>query len=186
MTNLTMNFPKGARFNAKYFPKCNKTALETKGPDACPRKSKVGGGIAQGDARPIVPNAVDAKVTLFNGESVGGNSTMLIYGMPELGPPVVAQAVIRATRSGPFGYVVEVSVPAIATLPGAPNAAISMVDVSTIDLAAKRGGRARHLIEAPRLCTGTFFMLNGAVTYEGGLRNTLLERFTIGKSTSCP
>src|SRR5688572_21399384 len=53
LTKTTLRFPKGAKVNARFFKKCSRSALETRGPSGCPAASKIGAGSAIGDARPI-------------------------------------------------------------------------------------------------------------------------------------
>jgi hypothetical protein len=36
------------------------------------------------------------------------------------------------------------------------------------------------------LCDGTFFLLDGEFAYQGGLKNTVLERFTLDGGPRCP
>src|SRR3954464_5366934 len=52
LTRTVLRFPKGAVTNGRYFPKCKVSALQTKGPRACPKGSKIGGGKARGAAPP--------------------------------------------------------------------------------------------------------------------------------------
>jgi hypothetical protein len=184
LENTTLRFPKGARVNARYFKKCSTSALAQKGPSGCPRASKIGTGKAQGDARPIVPDPIDAKVTLFNGQPVGGNPTILIYAVPEISSPITIQGQLRR-QSGRYGYVLDVDVPPIPTLPGQPNASVSFFDATTLDRTVRRKGRKIHYIEGPVLCNGTFFLLDGAISYEGGITNTVYEQFTLAGGPRC-
>src|SRR5215212_7897728 len=48
LDRTTLRFPKGSRVNGRYFPKCKLTALQSKGPRACPKGSRLGGGKARG------------------------------------------------------------------------------------------------------------------------------------------
>jgi hypothetical protein len=36
------------------------------------------------------------------------------------------------------------------------------------------------------LCDGTFFLLDGEFSYQGGQTNTVLERFTLDGGPRCP
>lgn len=184
LTNTTLRFPKGAVLNARYFRRCSESALETKGPSGCPAASVIGRGTSTGDARPIVA-AVKAKITMFNGEPSNGNPTILIYAQPEISSPLIIRGEIARQRSGPYGYVLSVDVPPIPTLPGQPNASVSFFDATTLDRTVTRKGRKIHYIEGPVLCNGTFFLLDGSFTYEGGITNTVYERFTLSGGPRC-
>src|SRR3954449_8372194 len=47
LTRTTLRFPKGAVVNGRYFPKCKLKAIQSRGPKACPKRSKLGGGTAK-------------------------------------------------------------------------------------------------------------------------------------------
>jgi hypothetical protein len=185
LENTTLRFPRGAVVNARYFKKCSQSVLERKGPSGCPASSKIGVGTATGDARPVVGN-VNAKVTLFNGKTVHGNPTILIYAQPEISSPLTITGELKRQRTGPYGYVLDVDVPPIPTLPGQPNASVVFFDARTLDRTVRRSGRRIHYIEGPILCNGTFFLLDGAFTYEGGVTHTVYERFTLRGGPRCP
>ena len=178
LTNTTLRFPKGAALNAKYFKRCSASALQSKGPSGCSKASIIGRGTATGDARPILAE-VKAKITLFNGQLVGGNPSIIVYAQPEISAPIVIQGAIKSQKGGPYGYVLSVDVPPIPTLPGQPNASVVFFDATTLDKTVRRKGRRIHYIEGPILCNGTYFLLDGAFTYEGGMTNTVYERFTL-------
>jgi hypothetical protein len=184
VTNTTLRFPKGAGLNARYFKKCSASALQSKGPSGCPAASVIGRGTATGDARPIIAE-VKAKITLFNGASVSGAPSIIVYAQPEISAPIVIQGAIKPQKGGPYGYVLSVDVPPIPTLPGQPNASVVFFDATTLDRTVKRKRRTIHYIEGPILCDGTYFLLDGAFTYEGGITNTVYERFTLNGGPRC-
>jgi hypothetical protein len=132
LSHTTIRFPKGAKINGRYFPKCKAAALRAKGPRACPKGSKLGSGTARGAAPPIVDN-VNAKVTLYNGAAGGRNPSVIIYSIPDLGPIITLEGVLKPDRRGPYGYVLDVDVPPIKTLPSAPDASVTSFDVTTRD-----------------------------------------------------
>jgi hypothetical protein len=185
LTHTTLRFPKGAVLNARLFKKCSRTALERRGPAACPKGSKIGRGTSLADARPILPS-VSAKITMFNGRLVGGDPTILIYAVPEISSPLTLEARLHQNRRSRYGYVLELDVPPIPTLPGQPNASVTFFDATTLDRTVRRKGRRRHYIEGPIICSGTFLMLDGALSYEGIPPTTVLERFTLTGGPRCP
>jgi hypothetical protein len=185
LTRTLLRFPKGAVVNGRHFPRCKVAALRARGPRACPRGSKLGSGTARGAAPPIVDN-VNAKVTLYNGAGGGRNPSVIIYSIPDLGPIITIEAVLRSGRGTPYGYVLDATVPPIKTLPSAPDASVTSFDVTTRDLTVRRRGRTIHYIDSPVLCDGTFFLLDGEFSYQGGVKNTVLERFTLDGGPRCP
>jgi hypothetical protein len=185
LARTTLRFPKGSIVNGRYFPKCKVSALRIRGPRACPKGSRIGGGKARGAAPPIV-DSVAAKIMLFNGVPVGRDPTVIIYSLPDLGPVLVMSGVLKRQRSGPYGYVLDVDVPPIKTLPNAPDASVTFFDATVNNLSVKRGRRRINYIDAPVLCEGTYFLLDGVFTYRGGVVNPVLEKFTLNGGPRCP
>jgi len=186
LSHTLIRFPKGAVVNARYFPKCNPANLRKSGPRGCPRGSKIGSGRAIGVAPPIVTDDVNTKITLFNGTPQGGNPTIVIYAIPDLGPVLTLPGVLRSGRGTPYGYVLDVDIPPIQTLPSAPNASVTLFDATTRDVTVRRRGRTIHYIDSPVLCHGTFFLLDGVFTYQGGIKADVFERFTLKGGPRCP
>jgi len=184
LRHTTLRFPKGAVVNGRYFPKCRLSALEKRGPRGCPRGSKIGGGRARGAAPPIVAS-VDAKVTFFNGVPVHGNPTLIIYSLPDLGPILIMSGQLKKSR-GNYGYVLDVDVPPIKTLPSAPDASVTFFDATVKDVTVRRRHRRIHYIDAPVLCNGTYFLLDGQFGYAGGVTDDVLERFSLRGGPRCP
>jgi hypothetical protein len=56
LSKLTITSPKTFKLSAKGLTKCAEAVLEAQGPDACPRASKVGGGVAHALAGVNTPN----------------------------------------------------------------------------------------------------------------------------------
>ena len=186
LTHTLLRFPKGAVTNARYFPKCSPPKLQARGPKACPRGSRIGSGRAIGVAPPIVEGPVNAKLTLFNGTPQGRSAVIIIYAVPDLGPVMVLPGVLRSGRGTPYGYLLDNEIPPIKTLPSAPDASVTFVDVTTRDVTVRRRGRTIHYIDSPVLCEGTFFMLDGQFTYQGTNKVDVLERFTLRGGPRCP
>jgi hypothetical protein len=187
LIHTTIRFPKGAVVNARFFPKCNPANLRQRGPKGCPRGSRIGSGRAIGVAPPIVTDDVNAKVTLFNGTLQGGNPTIIIYAIPDLGPVMTLPGVLRkGGNNTPYGYILDTAIPPIQTLPSAPNASVTFFDATTRDVTVRRRGRTIHYIDSPVLCDGTFFMLDGQFIYQGGRKADVLERFTLDGGPRCP
>jgi hypothetical protein len=185
LTNTTFRFPRGAVVNARYFKQCSRAALEARGVRGCPAGSRIGSGTSRADARPIV-DTVDARITLFNGRPVNGTPTILIHAVPELSSPITLQGTLAYQRRGPYGYILDVDVPPIPTVPGQPNASVTFFDATTTDRTVRRRGRKIHFIEGPIVCNGTFFLLDGSFSFEGGIVTPVYERFTVRGGPRCP
>ena len=132
-------------------------------------------------------SSVDAKITLYNGVPVGRNPTLIIYTVPDLGPILtLPRDAPKTGGSGHYGYVLDVDIPPIKTLPSAPDASVTFFDATVQDLTVKRKDRTIHYIDSPVLCNGTYFLLDGAFSYRGGVTNTVLEKFTLSGGPRCP
>jgi hypothetical protein len=134
-------------------------------------------------AKPVVTDPVNGKLTIFNGDRSKGRDRVLVYVFPDLGPTFVSVGTV-VRRGG--GYTLDFTIPPIKTLPNAPDASVTLFDVTTRDLTVRRRGRTIHYIDSPVLCDGTFFMLDGQFTYQGNTKVDVLERFTLRGGPRCP
>jgi hypothetical protein len=156
MNRIVIKLNEGGKYNSSKFPRCNLASLQSKGPNGCPSKSKIGSGTGVGYARPVVEDAVNAKLTIFNGAKIGGKDTILVYVFPDLGPTFVSVGKISKKRAGGFDYNLDFNIPPIKTLPSAPDAATALVDTKTPRKTVKKGKRKFSLIVAPKKCSGTW------------------------------
>ena len=185
LTNTTLRFPKGAAVNARYFKTLLRIGPRDKGPSGCPAASQDRNRHGTGDARPILA-ASRRRSRCSTGSPRNGNPTILIYAMPDISSPLTIRGEMKRQRGGPYGYVLDVDVPPIPTLPGQPNASVTFFDATTLDKTVKRKGRTIHYIEGPILCDGTFFLLDGAFSYEGGITNTVLRAVHAQRRSALP
>jgi hypothetical protein len=157
MSRIVIKLNSGGKFSGSKFPRCKLTSLQARGPNGCPSGSKIGTGSGIGMARPVVTDPVNGKLTIFNGSRVGGKDTILVFVLPDLGPTFVS--VGKVTKSG-GRYTLDFSVPAIKTLPSAPDASVTSVVTKTpVKKITKRshGKKKRYyLIIAPKKCNGTW------------------------------
>jgi len=170
MERLVIKLDGGAKFNPTKFKRCKLTTLQARGPRECPKASKIGTGTGIGLARPVVNDPVNAKLTVFNGDRQGGKNTILVYVFPDLGPTFVS--VGKISKSG-GKWNLDFSIPAIKTLPSAPDASVSYIKTKTPikRVTKKRHGKKRkyYLIVAPKKCkgswkgSGTFYFRTGEV-----------------------
>jgi hypothetical protein len=191
LRKAVIRFNSGGTFNGRLFPKCSFSALQARGPRACPRGSKVGSGTATATARPVI-NLVNATVTVFNGQPKGGKPTVLLYNVPDISSPITVQGVVEkkspspCAQGGQCDYTLTFDVPPIPTLPGQPNASVLTVRTKTASVFVRKrkrvGGRVRRVkvpyIGAPKVCRGKWFA-EGAFTFDSG------QTITAPTSTTC-
>jgi len=159
---VQISFPKGGKWNGAKFPKCSASKLLARGPKGCPSKSKLGTGTGVGQAKPVVTDPVQAKLTIFN-----GGSSILVYVFPDLGPTFVVTCKISS------GYNLDCVIPPIKTLPSAPDAATTTVKTKTTPKSVKKGGKKIGMVITPKKCKGSW-------------KSTAKFSFTTGETVSAP
>jgi hypothetical protein len=105
---------------------CSAGTLEAAGPEGCPANSLMGHGTALAEI-PVGPEILHetAHVTIVRTTERSGHLALLIYADGET--PVSAQIVFPGLVLGapaPFGGRLNMSVPLVPSLPGAPNVAV--------------------------------------------------------------
>lgn len=106
LQGIEMLFPRGTIYNGAKHPICSLETLNTKGPSACPKGSKVGQGRALADADTVPTRA---EITVFN----GGPSQIFFY-TTMTNPAVVQTPVIgniTKLASGPWAYRLTSAIP---------------------------------------------------------------------------
>jgi hypothetical protein len=180
LTKTVIRFNEGGQFNGKLFPKCRFSELQAEGPSACPRGSKVGSGTATATARPVI-NLVNAKVTVYNGETKNGVPTVILYNVPDISSPIAVQGTVEKKSPSACGdggrcdYTLTFNVPPIPTLPGQPNASVLTVRTKTSNVFVKKKKRVKGkrrtvkipYIGAPRVCKGKW-VAEATFTFESG------------------
>jgi len=151
MNRIVIKLNAGGTFNGSKFPKCSVSILQSKGPSGCPKGSKIGSGTGVGYAKPVVTDPVAAKLTIFN-----GGSQIFVYVFPDLGPTFVTVGKVIHKKDGPFDYTLDFAIPAIKTLPSAPDASVGTVKTKTPIKYIKKGKKKLALIIAPKKCTGSW------------------------------
>jgi hypothetical protein len=151
MDRITIKLNAGGTYNGSKFPKCSLSALNSKGPKGCPSGSKIGSGTGVGYAKPVVTDPVSAKLTIFN-----GGSQVFVYAFPDLGPTFVTVGKVIHKKDGPYDYTLDFAIPAIKTLPSAPDASVGTVDTNTPKKTIKKGKKKIALIITPKKCKGTW------------------------------
>jgi len=151
MDRITIKLNAGGTYNGSKFPKCSLSALNAKGPKGCPSGSKIGSGTGVGYAKPVVTEPVSAKLTIFN-----GGSQVFVYAFPDLGPTFVTVGKVIHKKDGPYDYTLDFAIPAIKTLPSAPDASVGTVDTNTPKKTIKKGKKKIALIVTPKKCKGTW------------------------------
>jgi hypothetical protein len=166
---MVFKFP-NAQVNGNDFPTCTTAKLRAKGPGVCPKGSRIGGGVATVDARPLLQTPVKADIDLFNGP--GNNSSrkiVLLARARQIEVTLVLEGTLKKT-SGRFGYQLDLPVPDIPTVQGANPAAIADFEVR-VNARGRKKGRRTSFIEAPRACSNVL-PFTAAFSYADGQSST--------------
>jgi len=158
--DVTVTLPAGMGLNYAKFPKCNQSRLQSSGPRACPRGSRVGTGSLEADASPVLAK-VGGTVTAFNGTG----RTYLLYVVPEISSPLIIRGRLQGSRRLTF------EVPLVPTLPGQPNATLTRFQVTTGATFTRRvrGKRKKYnYLENPRTCPRAGYAWRFDFKYENG------------------
>lgn len=180
LRKVVIRFNSGGTYNGKLFPKCKFSAIQAKGPSACPKGSKIGSGTATASAQPVIA-LVNAKVTIYNGELKNGVPSVILYNVPDISSPIAVQGTVEKKSASACGdggkcdYVLTFNVPDIPTLPGQPNASVLTVKTQTSKVFIKKKKKVRGkkrtvkipLIGAPTKCTGKW-VAESNVTFADG------------------
>jgi hypothetical protein len=127
LTKVVAMLPAGSTIDPSGLVSCpSLTALENNGPSACPTRSFTGFGTAQ-VAATLGDQTLNetATLTIFLGPSSPGHTVLDFFG--EGDTPIYERLAFTGTEqpaSPPYGREFVVNVPAIATVPGGPDASI--------------------------------------------------------------
>jgi hypothetical protein len=169
VTKAVIYFPHGPRVNGRLFPACDPRRLQRmRGSSrACPRGSRLGGGIALGTSPQFQGVNERAKVELYNGR--GGRS--IIFWIHGENPVLVAGMIVapfQALRGGRWGYKLTLPVPhnlqEIAS-----DIFVSLLDFKvTTGGSVVRDGHRYGFIEALACPPGALVPVRGVFSFLGG------------------
>lgn len=128
LTEVDLRYPNylGFALSGLGLATCTQEALQANGPPGCPANSIMGYGTALAEI-PLGPSAISetAAVTILRAPNREGHFALLVYAVGT--QPIEARVVLPAMlfpASVPFGGRVNLGVPLVPSLPGAPYAAV--------------------------------------------------------------
>jgi hypothetical protein len=159
-TRAVVHLPFGMKVNSKGFARCNGNLTTPPDASTCSAKTQVGSGsstlAAQLGTQPINENAT---VTAYFGAKQHGHDTLLLYavGTSPISAAVtlVGELIPGAHSAGVhsaaalYGYKLDVTIPPIHTVSGAPDASITDFSVD-VGKTAKAKGKKVGLLTAPK------------------------------------
>jgi hypothetical protein len=179
LRKVIFDLPTGTKISSKGFKTCASSALESGGPEGCSKgsiASPVGEAVAEapiGGTTVRVPGTLQAFLSPNGGLNFYANT----------GAPISAQIISVGTFITPeagYGPKLEVVVPPIPSVPGAPNASIVAINVK-VGAAVKKGKKVLSYGTVPSKCNkATGLKWKTELTFENG------DTVTATAKTICP
>jgi hypothetical protein len=157
-------FPKTIKLNTKGFKTCSITTLETGGPTACAKGSKIGAGTAGALVNPT--SAAPTKLEFANSFYVGSSKQLNIYLKQTNGDQAVtgffAGKIGRA--GGKFGAKLTIAIPENLQQP-IPGLYSALTDIKTSLSGTAGKGRKKHGIFQSTGCSSRAYAFQSRLTY---------------------
>jgi hypothetical protein len=174
LNNMSFKFPH-AKVNGSAFPTCTLAKLKAKGPTGCPSGSMIGSGRAVVDA---IGLKIGATVKAFNGPGTDSKRQELVYAKADPGIDVTLYfAGVLKKISGQYGYQLDIPVPPIETIPGAPNASVDSFNVAVGGRTKKHGKKVSY-IDAPTVCPSAGLPFFGTFSFGDGSSSTASSKIS--------
>jgi len=162
LEHVRIAFPKGTKINYKGFPTCSPSAVERGGIGACPKAALAGKGHAEGFVSLGGERVAETtETTPFF--TPGGGIGIWIEG----NSPTKIEKLAKGSWSFPAsGPVINVEVPIIETLPGAPDASAAHI-VTIGGGAIKKGKKTTYYGQIAKTCPKGGFTGKAELTFLG-------------------
>jgi len=180
LVGVSMSLPKGVDLSTTSLglAVCHSVPLEVDGPEGCSPNAVMGHGMALVEV-PIGPDILHewANITILMGPAIEHHTTLIYYA--DGSTPVAAQVVFTGLLlpdSGPFGGLLNMSIPLVPSLPGAPDAAVVYVR-TTFGPAGLRYYKREHGravsykpegVEVPSTCPAGGFPFAATFSFQDG------------------
>lgn len=131
LTDVDIEYPQnlGIVLSGLGLEVCSASILEANGSDGCPTNSIMGGGYAVAEMRfgqQVVSER--ARISIARAPDEGGHIALLLYAV---GPSPVDTQILSPAQlvpaEGPFGGQLNIELPLVPSVPGAPDVAISQM-----------------------------------------------------------
>jgi hypothetical protein len=182
--------PAGVKLNYSAFGTCSEAVLKNTGPSGCSKSSiasPVGsalGEVSFGTER--VPEEASLQAFFGPGQSL----LFYVQGSSPVSLEFVSGGTYVNSGQPPYGLELKTSVPAIATVPGAPLASTKNINIK-VGAAVKKGGRLLSYITVPKKCPSGGFPVKAELTFGGSFGGERefgvpAETVTVSYKVPCP
>lgn len=185
---IGVNFylPSGTKLHPSGFPTCSPSLLEQFGPIKCPKGSAAGpigrvlGFVTFGDQR------VEEAVELSSFYAPGGGIEFFADGHSPVSIEVLSKGhYVHLNGAEGFGWKVEVEVPLVASVPGAPYASVKTI-TGKLGSAFKSHGKTIYYGRVPSTCPKSGFPLKTEVIFAENGEPSKPETVTVHDTAPCP
>jgi hypothetical protein len=186
LIGVTLRLPRGMTLDSAGFPTCLRETLEPdgSGPRGCPRGSAAG-PVGQSDGYVAFGTELVPEITTTQAfYAPGGGLTFFTFGHSPVLLEVISPVRLLTASGGEYGDQIEITDPLVETVPGAPDASTTSVDV-TIGSALLRGGQPQYFMRMPESCPLGYLPYKAEFTFAGlsGLTETTVTKTFSGP---CP
>jgi len=185
---IGINFylPSGSKLHPSGFPTCTKPLLEQFGPVKCPKGSAAGpighalGYVTFGGER------VEEEVEISSFYAPGGGFEFFSDGHTPVSLEILSNGHFKNfVGGGGFGPEIEVEVPLVASVPGAPYASVKTISVKA-GSAYKSGGKTIYYGRVPTKCPAGGFPLKTEVIFAENGEMSKPETVDASYKAPCP
>jgi hypothetical protein len=183
---INFYFPNGTKLHPEGFPTCSKPVLEQFGPVKCPKGSAAGpvghalGYVTFGGER------VEEAVAISSFYAPGGGFEFFSDGRSPVSLEILSGGHFKSLDgAGGFGRELEVEVPLVASVPGAPYASVKALDV-TAGSAYRSHGQTIYYGRIPTRCPAGGFPVKSEVTFAEDGEASRPETVSVGFTAPCP
>jgi hypothetical protein len=158
--------PAGVKLNYAPFGKCTEDVLKNTGPSGCPKSSVASPvGSALGEVT-FGTERVPETATLQAFFAPGNSLLFYVQGSSPVSLEFVSGGTNVNSGQPPYGLELKTTVPAIATVPGAPLASTKIINIK-VGAAVKKGKRLLSYITVPAKCPAGGFPVKSELTFGG-------------------
>jgi hypothetical protein len=183
---VNVYFPNGTKLHPEGFPTCSKQVLEQFGPAKCPKDSSAGpvgralGYVTFGGER------VEEAVEISSFYAPGGGFEFFSDGHSPVSLEILSGGRFKSlSGAGGFGRELEVEVPLVASVPGAPYASVKTIDV-TAGSAYRAHGKTIYYGRIPARCPAGGLPVKSEVTFAENGEPSKPETVSVGFTAPCP
>jgi hypothetical protein len=179
LTGVTFFLPKGTKLTTAGFVTCTEAALESNGPEACPKKSVASPVGSAGVADPIGGTLVEEDATLQAFFAPGNQLFFYANAASPISAQLIAAKGHFVTAAPPFGPELVTTVAIIDSVPGAPPVSTTSINIK-VGAAYKKGKKVVSYGTIPKTCPKGGFPVKSELSFASG------EKVTVETKAPCP